>query len=199
MFSFKDDYILENERALLVPLKKESDIIHLLPYSLKEPDLWKYSLQSAAGKENMEKYIRMALEKREMEDSYPFLIHDKTTKQVAGSTRFYDYQAHHKTVQLGYTWLGRSFQGTGLNRFCKSLMLNFAFDKMEIERVEFRADATNAKSISAMKAIGCEEEGILRSNCASPDGRRDSIILSILRSEWYASKKEALEQKCYLK
>ncbi len=198
MFLFTEEYILENEKARLTPLK-ETDLDHLLTFSLQEPDLWQYSLQSAAGKENMEKYIAYALAQRKQENSYPFLIRDKETNQVAGSTRFYDYQAHHKTVQLGYTWYGGVFQRTGLNRFCKNLMLNFAFDKMQVERVEFRADANNAKSIAAMKAIGCEEEGILRSNCSSPEGRRDSIILSILRSEWLDGKKEALERKCYLK
>lgn len=198
MFSFKEEYILENERAKLTPLK-ESDFDSLLPFALQEPGLWEYSLLSAAGKENMEKYLAIALDKRRQKDSYAFLILDKKSNQTAGSTRFYDYQDHHKTVQLGYTWYGSAFQRTGLNRFCKKLMLNFAFDVMQMERVEFRADATNAKSIAAMKAIGCEEEGILRSNCAAPEGRRDSIILSILKSEWFAGKKEALDEKCYLK
>lgn len=198
MFSFDNDYLLENERVKLIPLK-ETDLNLLLPYSLNEPELWKYSLQSAAGMDNMKKYISHALQKRNENHSYPFVIFDKYTNAIAGSTRFYDYQAHHKTVQLGYTWLGKKYQGTGLNRFCKQLMLNFAFDKMGMERVEFRADATNHRSIKAMKAIGCHEEGILRSNCSAPGGRRDSIILSILNSEWYSHKKEALEKKCYLK
>lgn len=198
MFSFDLDYILENDRARLSPLKK-GDLDLLMPFSVKEPELWQYSLQSAGGKANMEKYIDYALEKRQKEHSYPFLIWDKRSQQVAGSTRFYDYQKHHKTVQLGYTWMGKSYQGTGLNRFCKQLMLNFAFDNMHMERVEFRADANNAISIKAMKSIGCSVEGILRSNCTSPTGRRDSIILSILKEEWFANKKANLQKKCYLK
>ena len=198
MFSFDIDFILENERVKLIPLK-ETDLTLLLPYSLNEPELWEFSLQSAAGKDNMKEYLSYALQKRKENHSYPFVILDKVSDTIAGSTRFYDFQEYHKTVQLGYTWLGKKYQGTGLNRFCKQLMLNFAFDKMGLERVEFRADATNSKSIKAMKAIGCHEEGVLRSNCAAPNGRRDSIILSILKTEWLSHKKESLEKKCYLK
>ena len=65
------------------------------------------------------------------------------------------------------------------------MLLQFAFETLGIERVEFRADANNARSIAAMKAIGCKVEGILRSNVPMHTGkRRDSIILSILKEEW---------------
>ena len=65
------------------------------------------------------------------------------------------------------------------------MLLQFAFEALGVERVEFRADANNAKSIAAMKAIGCKVEGILRNNVPMHTGkRRDSIILSILKEEW---------------
>jgi len=75
-------------------------------------------------------------------------------------------------------------------------LLEFAFERMEIERVEFRADIDNKRSIFAMKSIGCVEEGVLRSNGMRSDGtRRDSIILSILKSEWESKTKKDLESK----
>ena len=78
-------------------------------------------------------------------------------------------------------------------------MLDFAFKEMDVERVEFRADANNAKSIAAMKSIGCIEEEILRSNCKALEGRRDSIILSILKNEWQNEKRSKLLKKCQAK
>lgn len=74
-------------------------------------------------------------------------------------------------------------------------MLSHAFENWGMQRVEFRADYNNKRSIAAMKSIGCIEEGILRSNCSSPVGRRDSIVLSILKDEWYATVKQNLETK----
>jgi RimJ/RimL family protein N-acetyltransferase len=67
---------------------------------------------------------------------------------------------------------------------------------MDMERVEFRADARNERSIAAMKSIGCKVEGILRSNGWTNTGeRRDSIVLSILKNEWHFSVKNELKSK----
>lgn len=191
---FKAPLILENESALLRPLEA-SDFDALLPFSMNEPELWTYSLLPASGPENLKTYIQHALDGRAAENSYAFLVIDKASGEIAGSTRFYDYQAHHNTVQLGFTWYGKKFQGTGLNKNCKYLMLDYAFRELELDRVEFRADNNNLRSIAAMKSIGCTQEGVLRSNCASPTGRRDSIVLSILRSEWDAHLEKALRVK----
>lgn len=183
-FHHLDEYNLEDERVLLRPLK-ENDLSHLLRFSLHEPELWAFSLIGASGEAGMKKYIQLATGAREKGNEYPFIVFDKQRNSYAGSTRFYDIQLTHKTLQLGYTWYGSAFQGTGLNKHCKYLLLDFAFDKMKMERVEFRADNNNKRSIAAMKSIGCIEEGVLRSNTIKQDGnRRDSIVLSILKAEW---------------
>ncbi len=193
-FNFLQEYILENEMVRLIPLH-HSDFEKLLPFAVNEPELWTYSLQPAAGPENLKTYIDCAIRGRKEETAYAFLVFDKRKNQVAGSTRFYDFQKNHNTVQVGYTWYGKDFQGTGINKQCKLLMLEFAFERLGLHRVEFRADATNERSIAAMKSIGCTVEGILRSNCAAPNGRRDSIVLSILREEWLGGTKEHLKSK----
>lgn len=195
IFELEKDYILEDECVLLRPLTIE-DSKNLLTFSLYEPEIWNYSLITAVGEENLKNYIQTAINARTNLKEYPFIVFDKRTKQYAGSTRFYDIQLAQKTVQLGYTWYGRQFWGTGLNKHCKFLLLQFAFEKMGIERVEFRADNNNKRSIAAMKSIGCLEEGILRGNTIKPDGtRRDSIVLSILKTEWEREVKENLGKK----
>lgn len=195
-FDFTQNYVLENEKALLRPLEI-SDLAHLLPFSLNEPDLWKFSLiQANGGEEPLRSYMEIALNARKAEKEYAFIVFDKTQNRYAGSTRFYDIQLNQNTLQLGYTWYGKDFQGTKLNKNCKFLLLSSAFEKMGMERVEFRADANNQRSIAAMKSIGCVEEGILRSNTIKADGtRRDSIVLSILKSEWENGVKERLEAR----
>lgn len=196
-FHPKNHYSLENEVVLLRPLKLD-DFEHLLPFSIHEPDLWKYSLLPANGEKNLRHYLEKALLDQNNLTALPFIVFDKRTEEYAGSTRFYDIQSIHSTTQMGFTWYGKKFQGTGLNQNCKYLMLDFAFNVMNVERVEFRADATNLRSIAAMKNIGCIEEGILRSNCASPHGRRDSIILSILKPEWDRQIKDSLQNRIRL-
>ena len=187
------DLILENEAVLLRPLL-ETDFDNLLDFSINEPDTWKYSLVRANGKENLKKYIQIALAAKERKIEFPFIVFDKKSGKYAGSTRFYDINVAHKTLQLGYTWYGEAFRGTGLNKHCKLLLLQFAFETLEVERVEFRADNDNKRSIAAMKSIGCKEEGVLRNHMPTynSDVRRDTIILSILRDEWFENVKQRL-------
>lgn len=190
--NFSENYILENEVVLLRPLTEE-DVQHLKYFSENEPELWDFSLISASGNKQLQQYIHLALEQKNARTGYPWIVFDKGSQRYAGTTRFYDYLPQHKTLQLGYTWYGKEFQGTGLNKNCKYLLLTFAFEVLQMERVEFRADANNKRSIAAMKSIGCIEEGILRSNAISLHGRRDSIVLSILKEEWKASVKTNLK------
>jgi len=192
-FDTTQEYVLEDDRVLLRPLKLD-DYESLLPFALNEPELWKYSLITAAGEEGLANYLEVALEARTARKEYPFIVFDKRTNRYAGSTRFYDINPAFKTLQLGYTWYGKNFQRTGLNRHCKLLLLSFAFEDLQMERVEFRADNKNERSIAAMKSIGCKVEGVLRSNMPTRDSnvRRDSIILSILKEEWFGAVKERL-------
>lgn len=194
---FSDNLILENERVLLRPIE-ESDFDNLLPFSLHEPEIWFYGLVTAAGEENLRTYLANAVKNRNEKKEYAFIVFDKKANSYAGSTRFYDIQQPWCTTQLGYTWYGKNFQRTGLNRHCKLLLLSFAFEQWGMERVEFRADANNARSIAAMKAIGCVEEGIFRNHMPTTSGgRRDSIILSILKTEWIGGVKQQLERVAY--
>ena len=90
-FDFKQDYILENTVVLLRPLTRE-DFDHLKVFTINEPDLWQFSLLQANTLENLQKYIDVALEARDKEESYSFIVFDKRVNAYAGSTRFYDIQ-----------------------------------------------------------------------------------------------------------
>jgi len=191
-FDFASDIILENERVLLRPLQL-SDGSLLGRYVNEEPELWKYSLVAIHNSAGLEKYIQSAIDARENKTSYAFIVFDKLLNTYVGCTRFYDMQLAYQTTQLGYTWYSKKCWGTKLNENCKFLLLEFAFDQMGFERVEFRADNNNKRSIAAMQKIGCTVEGVLRNHLPIPNGkRRDSIVLSILKEDWNASLKQAL-------
>ncbi len=189
--------VLENDSVLLRALQPD-DLHHLLPFAIHEPTIWHYSLVSGATEAGMKNYIHIAMDGLAAGHSFPFIVFCKKTNSYAGSTRFYDILPEYQTLQLGFTWYGSAFQGTGLNRHCKFLLLEFAFETLQMERVEFRADNENARSVAAMKAIGCKVDGILRSNMPKPDGqpgRRDSIVLSILKEEWHNEIKALISAK----
>lgn len=194
---FSADYRLEDQRVQLRPLQ-DTDLPHLVPFARQEPELFTWSLQQPADEPGMRDYISAALAGRRQEQAYPFIVYDKGSGRYAGSTRLYDLQPYHRSISLGYTWYGSQFHGTGLNKHCKFLLLDFAFGSLEMERVEFRADSRNERSLRAMQSIGCRLEGVLRSTAYRPDGsRRDSTVLSILRPEWEEELRSALYDRLY--
>jgi RimJ/RimL family protein N-acetyltransferase len=186
---------LEDDRVLLRPLT-ENDYENLLPFALNEQGLWYYSLVRPDGADGLRNYLDIALREKKAGKEFPFIVFDKKANEYAGSTRFYDINLSYKTIQLGYTWYGKKFQGTGLNKHCKYLLLQFAFEELGLERFELRADARNERSIAAMKSMGCKVDGILRKNMPTVEGgRRDSIVLSILKDEWFNGVKQTLYGK----
>jgi RimJ/RimL family protein N-acetyltransferase len=183
-FSFRSNLLLEDDRVLLRPLQAD-DWTRLLSISENEPENWKYGLENASGEENLKRYIENALKAKETQQAFPFIIFDKKANAFAGSTRFYQLNATHGRLAIGYSWIGNDFKNTGLNAHVKFLMLQFAFEILGAERIEFMADARNEQSIRSILSLGAKQEGTLRSHAFCPDGsRRDTSVFSILKKEW---------------
>jgi N-acetyltransferase len=111
--------------------------------------------------------------------------HDNTPDQLVGSTRFIDLDLHHRTTELGHTWLAAPARGTLINAEAKLLQLTYAFETLNLNRVAFKTHHENLQSQNAMKSIGAIYEGTFRRHYLMPDGtHRDSIWFSIIRSDW---------------
>jgi RimJ/RimL family protein N-acetyltransferase len=194
-FDFSKDYILEDHIVSLRPLQLE-DVSNLLPIA-NESDIWKFSHVKGNGIENLTKYIQETIQNREHKKEYPFIVIDKRSNEFAGCTRLSDINFSLQATRLGYTWYGKKFQGTGLNKHCKYLLFEFAFNLMKMERIGLAAYAENSRSINAMKSVGCVEEGKFRGFFPSENNKKrsDSILFSILKEEWTTSKKDILKSK----
>lgn len=125
-FNFKENYILENDVVRLQPLQA-ADYEKLVEFSINEPDLWSFNANGPDNPENLKKYIDKALSQKEKQLEYPFVVFDKAKNKIAGSTRFYNINLDTKHLEIGFTWYGKEFQGTSLNKNCKFLLLEFAF------------------------------------------------------------------------
>jgi RimJ/RimL family protein N-acetyltransferase len=90
-----------------------------------------------------------------------------------------------RSVEIGGTWLGAPFRGTGINRHAKYLMLRYAFEEMGVVRVQFRTDLRNLRSQRAIEQLGAVREGVLRKDFIYADGyQRSSVFYSITEDEW---------------
>lgn len=180
----KDQIILENERTKLEPLEwRHKDL--LLPIAVEHPDLLRYSPSEFGTEKALHNYFQTAFNQRNEESRYPFAIYDKAVDRYVGSTSYGNISNTNQRLEIGWTWLTKDRQRTGLNRHNKFLMLCYAFEHLQFERVELKTDGRNEQSKKAIEAIGAKYEGTLRSHTLMPDGyRRDTVYYSILKSEW---------------
>ena len=188
-FDFKKHIYLQDRRVKLEPLNWTHFEL-LLPVALANPELHKFSPLRYGSEESLKKYFENAFDQKNHGLRYPFAIFDYKTKAYAGSTSFGNIYNRDKRLEIGWTWIGREFQRTGLNRHCKYNLLQYAFEKLNFERVEFKTDDRNEQSKNAILAIGGKLEGILRNHTLMFDGlRRDTVYYSILKNEWGTIKK----------
>jgi RimJ/RimL family protein N-acetyltransferase len=139
-------------------------------------------------------YINSFLKEKEKGTRYPFVIFDKKRNAHAGSTSYLNINLTHKRLEIGSTWIGKDFQRSPLNRNCKLLLLSYAFEVANTERVEFLTDQRNSQSQKAIDGIGAKFEGILRSHITMLDGyRRNSFCYSIIKPEWPEVKQQLIE------
>lgn len=174
---------LQNDRVALIPLQT-AHFDYLLPVS-KQVDLIEYGASDVSTPDKLRAYMGDAFAKAKLGNAFPFLIYDKAKESYAGTTRFGNIDTQHKVLHIGWTWIGEDFRGSGLNAHMKYLMLSYAFEHMEMEKVEFRIDERNLRSRKAVEKIGATLEGILRKNLIVKDGfRRSSACYGILKEEW---------------
>lgn len=187
-FIFIQPPTLENSRVLLKPLEEE-DFEGLCEIGL-EPSLWKISSNNIQTKDDLYHYLSVAIGQRNTLQAIPFTIIDKAAGRIAGCTRFGNISFENRRMEIGWTWLGVEFQKTGLNRACKYELLKYAFETVQVIRVELKADVLNLNSREAMRKIGATEEGILRRHMITESGRiRDTVYYSIIAEEWADVKK----------
>ena len=180
----KLDIRLEDERVTIERLTMKH-FETLLPIALAWPDLLRYSPSEFGTETALRSYIENATHLQQQNEKYSFVIYDKNTKSYAGSTSYMNISNKDRRLEIGSTWIGKSFQRTGLNRHCKYLLLDHAFEVLQFERVAFRTDSRNVQSQTAIQAIGAKYEGTLRNHMLMPDGyRRNTVCYSILKNEW---------------
>ena len=180
---FEQIPVLEDARVLLRPFQA-GDTPALSAIALDE-EIWRYMITRISNPQELEDWVQTVNEGYRQGTRYTFMIVDKATGKLAGSTSYGNISLPDSRLEIGWTWLSRAYRGSGLNRHCKFLLLRYAFEELQLERVELKGDALNTRSRRAMQKIGATEEGILRSHTLMHDGRRrDTVYYSILRPEW---------------
>ena len=93
--------------------------------------------------------------------------------------------------EIGWTWYGTEFLGTGLNKACKFELLNYGFEKIGFRRIQFSADLENLRSRRTIEKLGATKEGVFRNNYIATNGQsRNDVYFSIIKGDWELLKSE---------
>lgn len=177
------DLSLQTSKVLLRPLG-ENDFDTFLELAQDE-DAWKYFTLNLADRDHLRKWMDQAYADRAANTRRPFTIIEKSSGKIAGSMSMGNISMHDLRLEIGWSWLSKNFRGTDINRHAKYSMINYAFEELNFERVEFKTDVLNERARKGLQKIGAKEEGILRSHMTMWNNRRrDSIYYSVIRNEW---------------
>lgn len=183
------DILLENERVLLIPFEDERK--NELKEIIFDDKIWTYMGMKMKTEADFANYISDTISQKANGICYPFLIIDKKNGKVAGSTRYGYLNTLSQKCEIGWTWYGVAYQGTGLNKACKYELLEFGFESIGFRRIQFSADLENIRSQRAIEKLGAKKEGVFRNNYIDADGNsRTDVYFSIIKEEWKEVKKE---------
>jgi RimJ/RimL family protein N-acetyltransferase len=184
---------LEGEHTRLEPLTLAHQ--EALVAAAADGELWNSVVTLVPSRETVAEYLGEALTGQRQGTELPFVIIQKATSRVVGTTRFYEIQSLQKKAAIGYTWVAASAQRTAVNTEAKLLLLTHAFEHWRCNRIEFITDVLNQQSRAAILRLGAKEEGTLRNHLIMPNGRvRDSVCFSIIIEEWPEVKTELLNK-----
>ncbi|GAA5786310.1 GNAT family protein [Chitiniphilus shinanonensis] len=158
-------------------------------------ELWQSPVTVIPSAATVEDYIERALRGQRAGTVLPFATVERASGRIIGSTRFWKIDREHRRLEIGSSWLARSWQRTAANTEAKFLMLQHAFEAWDCVRVQFTTDVLNAASRAAILRLGAVEEGVIRNERIMPDGRkRTSVRFSIIDEEWPAVRQRLLER-----
>ena len=158
---------------------------HDLDEAASDGELWNIRVTSVPAPGFTAKYIQDADAGHAMGTMLPFAVRESHSNSIVGSTRFHDAVAAIDRVEIGYTWIAKSWQRSHVNSACKLLLLTHAFETLGCEVVGWRTDTFNFASQRAIERLGAKRDGVIRHHGIRRDGTvRDTVMYSLLRGEW---------------
>jgi len=182
------------------PLTLTGKIIRLQPLSEEhladlvlvglDENIWRFMMYGdICTAVDLSGWVKDILGRQARGTDLPFTVVYLKSGRAIGCTRYLDIHPEHRKVEIGGTWYGKDYQGTGVNAEAKYLLLRHAFETLGCIRVQFKTDTRNLRSQRAIERIGAIKEGVLRDHMILPDGTvRSSVYYGILEREWPAVK-----------
>jgi RimJ/RimL family protein N-acetyltransferase len=185
--AFVSPVMLEGRHVRLEPMVHErvDAIVEALSAAAANGAMWESRVTTIPRPEQTRGYVLQALKELDAGISMPFVTIDRASGKAVGTTRYMNVEAEHRRLEIGTTWIGKSFQRTAINTEAKYLMLAHAFETLRCIAVDLRTHEKNLQSRAAIERLGAKLDGLLRNHRIMPDGStRNTATYSIIDTEW---------------
>lgn len=183
---------LHGSRVSLLPL--EAGHRDALLRAAADGELWEMVETIVPNALSIDDYMARALAERDAGRSIPFVT--TVAREIVGTTRLCNIDRQHKKLEIGNTFIAKSWQRTFVNSEANLLLLTYVFEELGFVRVLYSTDERNLASQQTIARLGAIEEGIVRNDYIMPDGhKRNSVHYSIIDSDWPAVR-ERLQTMC---
>jgi N-acetyltransferase len=161
-----------------------------------EPLIWQHLPVEGWRDEVFWSWANDTLEAQMNRKAHVFAIFDRKTGAIIGTSRFQEMDRFHHRTEIGWTWFAPNYWGRGYNAEAKYLMLEFAFEVWQVQRVGFKVDERNRRSQRALENTGAQQEGFFRNHMIRPDGsRRNTFFYGITDEDWFSFAKNRLQNQ----
>lgn len=166
-----------------------------LSNAARDGEIWNNSFTHFPNANEMSTYIQEMLDLSTKGIILPFVIVHKASNTIVGTTRYLNIDYENNRLEIGHTWIAKSWRKTYVNTEAKLLMLQHAFEKLDCIAVEIRTDVLNTVSRQAIQRLRAKQDGILRHHKIMKDGRiRDTVCYSIIKPEWQQVKENLMKK-----
>lgn len=141
-----------------------------------------------------EQYFSTAIDNLAMGQQQAFVMRKTIDDKIIGMTRILNIDEKEKRLEIGYTWYIPAVWGKVYNKEWKLLLLQYTFEELGFNRVQFNVAGQNIRSQKAVEKIGGVKEGVLRKHGYRNDGSlKDTVIFSIINDEWPVKKENLIK------
>jgi len=169
----------EADVAIITRWSEDADYMRALDTDFARPR----TIQEIAGQHNPEQ-----------PDPNGLLFHLRTLDgdRLIGFVALHSIEWNNRAGQLSIGIGEADFRGKGYGSEALRLILRYAFDELNLDRVGLDVISNNERAIRAYEKVGFRPEGALRKAVLRDGRRHDRLLMGILREEWLGRSQEAL-------
>jgi RimJ/RimL family protein N-acetyltransferase len=157
---------------------KESDA-HELFAALDDDVVWTH----VRGRPESADELLATMQGAESNGRWPLVV--RQSGRIVGTTSFLELSTIDARCEIGFTLYSPEVWGGTVNPSCKFLMMQWAFEKCGMNRVQMKTDQHNLRSQNAIAKLGAMREGVLRGYQRRANNTiRNTVMFSVLATEW---------------